>query len=678
MRKWFTFLVVFLSVYSFSQTLPLPNRNPQALNGTQIVAKLTQLSLTAREDTVFNEIKNGNVPDFLRTLVPVYDTIVVSGITYYVTYFVTPDFFALGCDSDYFLCPMTPLLAQKIADYMGFSLPTRKMSDKIWKNATVKMAPQTIPPSSQMTTVPVFANHDSMVWSQRQTFFPQHPLGELVAGDKKDVIISNHIYGNPAPGRVVIYGWHYQNGTPIQPLYYGHEETYADYSHGIRLIQNEMLVNGCMKTVQEILTSSTLNSLLSDEGSIATPRYPVTPPNVATPTAWGVFSNGAHQLMIKAKYDSLLWGYQVSISNDGKCFSMPQRLQGNQLQLSGLPSDSTYFIKIAALGKNGGVSSYSEVLGANIGMPTPEYMVINGFDRNTGVNTYDYIIQHGKSLHALGRAFDSMTNEAWQEGIANVNDYAAVDFILGEESSVNETLSNTEQQLFAQIQIPYFVSGSEIGWDLDHLGSSSDKDFYHHYLYANYVEDAPNNQASTYYNGIVSIPSLVNMPFAYDNGTHGTYNVRYPDVVSAISPASDLGYYSAFPNKSLGTYIMHKMVYMAVPFECVYPASNRDSLMFWIDYILLGNTNDNHQHFENKISLFPNPATDKITVKSDFIEINSIELFNLLGEKVYSSSQIIQNNGIVQLDISNLPSGMYVMKISDKQTSYIKYVNISK
>ncbi|NSW45189.1 MAG: T9SS type A sorting domain-containing protein [Bacteroidales bacterium] len=678
MRKWFTFIVVFSSIYSFSQTLPLPARNPQALNGSQIVAKLTPLSLTAREDTIFNEIKNGNIPDFLRTLVPVYDTVMVSGTTYYVTYFVTPDYMALGCDSDYFLCPMTPLLAQKIADYMGFSLPTRKMSDIIWKNATVKMSPQTIPPSSQMTTVPVFAKHDSMVWAQRQTFFPQHPLGELVAGDKKDVIISNHIYGNPAPGRVVIYGWHYQNGTPIQPLYYGHEETYADYSHGIRLIQNELLVNGCMKTVQEILTSSTLNSLLSDEGSIATPRYPVTPPNIATPTAWGVFSNGINQIVLKVKYDSTVWGYNVALSNDGKCFSIPQHRQGNNILFSVPTSDSLYYFKIAAISNNGGVSPYSEVLSANIGNSSPEYIIVNGFDRNTGANTYDYVIQHGTALHRIGRTFHSITNEAWQMQLVNINDYDAVDFILGEESSVNETFSNTEQQLFAQIQVPYFVSGSEIGWDLDHLGSSSDKDFYYQYLFANYVEDAPNNQASTYYNGIVSIPSLVNMPFTFDNGTHGTYNVRYPDVVSAISPAYNWGYYSAFPNKSLGTYIMHKMVYMAVPFECIYPASTRDSLMFWIDYILLGNTSNSYQYMEHNTILFPIPAYDNIIIKNNFFEIMHIEIFNLLGEKVYSYMPFNNFNGEVLLNVSNLPSGIYLMKISNKDISIVKRFSISK
>lgn len=676
MKRWFILLFVITYTHSFSQTLPLPPRETQALNGTQIIAKLSPLSLTAREDTIFNEIKKGNVPNFLRTLVSVYDTIVVANVTYYVNYFVTPDYFALGCDSDYFLCPMTPLLAQKVADYMGFSLPTRKMSDVIWKNARVKMSPQTIPPSPQMTTIPVFATHDSMVWAQRQTFLPQHPLGELVAGDKKDVILSNHIYGNPAPGRVVIYGWHYQNGTPIQPLYYGHEETYADYSHGIRMIQNELLVNGCTKTMQEILTSTTLNSLLSDEGAITVPRYPVNFPTISSPNAWGVFSNGINQIVIKTNIDTSIWGYLISMSTDGKCFTLPQRHQGNNVLYSGLNNNSIYYFKIAAIGKDGGVSPYSEVLAANVGNPSPEYIIINSFERNTGVNTFDYVIQHGNSLHHLGRAFHSMTNDAWQQNLIDVNIFDAVDFILGEESSINETFSTTEQQLFTQIQIPYFVSGSEIGWDLDHLGNSSDKDFYNQYLYANYLEDAPDNQASTYYNGIINIPSVVNLLFSFDNGTHGTYNVRYPDVISAINPAADIGYFSDFPSKSLGNYIMHKMVYLTVPFECVYPDITRDSLMYWIDYILLGNTSISDTDISHELIIYPNPANNYVYVKSSNNQmIETIEVLSIDGRLI---KLVCVHNSTSKIELNELNEGIYLLKIKVYEKSIVVRLNVVK
>lgn len=678
MRKFLLFLCFISYLSAFSQTLPLPSRSPQALNGTQIVTKLTPLGLTAREDTIFSQIISGNVPDFLRNLVPVHDTVVISSVTYYVTYFVTPDYFALGCDSDYFLCPMTPLLAQRVADYLGFSLPTRKMSDKIWKNATVKMAPQPISPSAQMVTVPVFATHDSMVWAQRKTFFPQHPLGELVAGDKKDVILSNHIYGNPAPGRVVIYGWHYQNGTPIQPLYYGHEETYADYSHGIRMVQNEMLVNGCMKTVQEILMSSTLNTLLSDEGAIAVPRYPVTPPAVSIPQSFCVLNQGNHQIVIKAKADTSVLGYSVSFSNDGKCFPIPERFLGNNIVLDNLLNDTIYYVKLAAVGKNGGVSTYSEVLGANTNSNnlSPHYLVINGFDRATTSNTYDYIIQHGQSLQHIHRSFSSATNEAWTDALINTNDYNAVDFILGEESSANETFSTTEQQFLAQCQVPYFVSGSEIGWDLDHLGSTTDQSFYHQYMYANYVEDAPNNQASTYYNAVFEIPSMVSLGFSFDNGTHGTYNVGYPDVVNPIQQASALGYYTGFPAKYMGTYVWHKMVYMALPFETIYPSNIRDSLMYWVDVVLLGNTSADVAEFDNKTVIYPNPANDFVWVKNLNNEtIDNIEVLSIEGKLIKS---VPVNTTIHKIDIHDLNIGIYLLKINQKENSKIVRLSVVK
>jgi hypothetical protein len=649
-----------------------------ALNGTQIINKLRPLSLSAREDTIFNEFKTGNVPDFMRTLSPVHDTVVIQNTTYFVTYFVTPDYLALGSDSDYFLCPMTPLLAQKICDYIGFSMPTRKMSNTIWKNAKVKMNPQTIPPSSQMTTIPVFAKHDSMVWAQRQTFLNQNPLGALVAGDKKDVVISNLIYSNTPPGRVVIYGWHYPNGTPIQPLYNGHDENYADYSHGIRLVQNEFLINGCMALIQDVLKSSTLSSLLSDEGIISNPRYPVTPINVSTPNLFGVFSDTNNQLIIRTPSNN---EYNICLSTDGKCFNLPIQKQGDTIILSNLQPDSIYFVKIAAIGTNGGKSTYSEVLGATLNNNPIKYLIINGFDRNTNKNTHDYVIQHAQSLQAIGRSFHSITNEAWINNFTSINNYNAVDFILGEESSANETFSDTEQQLFTLIQIPYFISGSEIGWDLDHLGSTTDKDFYHNYLHAQYVEDAPNNQASTYYNGIITAPYLTNLSFMYDNGTQGTYDVRYPDVVAAISPAQSLGYFSGFPSKSLGTFINNQMVYLTIPFECIYPKATRDSVMQRIDNILLSNPltafNTNHH---NNILLFPNPASYTINVLSTTKPITEIEIYNLLAQKIVSITNYSNQQQLsIPLPDELFTTGIYVIKIKTADNHTISnYFNITR
>ena len=99
-----------------------------------------------------------------------------------------------------------------------------------------------------------------------------HPLGALVAGDKKDVVIAAKLSGTP--GKVAIYGWHQANGKPIQPLYTGHADFYADYSHGIRLVQLTLGVNGVVKTVPEVLADAALCGLLSDEGSVFDTKIP--------------------------------------------------------------------------------------------------------------------------------------------------------------------------------------------------------------------------------------------------------------------------------------------------------------------------------------------------------------------------------------------------------------------
>eukprot|EP01089_Gocevia_fonbrunei_P019829 TRINITY_DN7144_c0_g1_i1.p1 TRINITY_DN7144_c0_g1~~TRINITY_DN7144_c0_g1_i1.p1 ORF type:complete len:169 (-),score=24.94 TRINITY_DN7144_c0_g1_i1:321-779(-) len=148
------------------------------------------------------------------------------------------------------------------------------MVDQIWSNASVKLPPSPIPPSPQMTTVPVMWEHNNRLKEQRKQALKQAPLGALVAGHKKDVIISNKIYEKSSKP-VVIYGWHYQNGTPIQPVYAGHSETYADYSHGIRLVQDSVLVNNKVHLITKVLQDIQKSSLFSDEGVIGKPFYSV-------------------------------------------------------------------------------------------------------------------------------------------------------------------------------------------------------------------------------------------------------------------------------------------------------------------------------------------------------------------------------------------------------------------
>jgi hypothetical protein len=248
-----------------AQSLNLPARPATAPGGTAFARSIAELSRIEREARVAAEFKSGNVPLFLRTLLPV--TVEVGKNR--ATYFVAPDYVAIGSDDDYFLTPLSPGTAQKIADMAGCSLPTPKMVNDIYSAATVNLTPEPIPPSRAMTTVPVFLRHNQMVRMQRKD--RGKPLGALVAGHKKDVVIANALFAKE--GRVAIYGWHKPDGKPIQPLYTGHTDNWVDYSHGIRLVLRHMTVNGKDKTIDEVLANPELAPLLSNEGVMRRSRY---------------------------------------------------------------------------------------------------------------------------------------------------------------------------------------------------------------------------------------------------------------------------------------------------------------------------------------------------------------------------------------------------------------------
>ena len=276
--KYVLLLFFFILVVDcHSQHLKLKKRAANALSGSEFSKSIrdSSLSLEKREEIIFNEIQSGNIPRFYRKLALVRDTAMILGQLQTIRYYVLPDFLAIGSDFDYFYCPMRPQLAQKVADLLDCSLPTRKISDRIYHSAKVKMMPQPIPPSKAMITVPVFERHTRMVQQQREQSIRQYPLGSLVAGNKKDVVISNMIFNSKNQLRVVIYGWHKPDGKAIQPLHNGHTTDHVDYSHGIRLIQNKLWINGKKSTLRAVLGSETLHPLLGDERAIGKAYYPV-------------------------------------------------------------------------------------------------------------------------------------------------------------------------------------------------------------------------------------------------------------------------------------------------------------------------------------------------------------------------------------------------------------------
>ena len=212
-----------------------------------------------REPIAEREILAGNIPPFLKKLVRIKTSILDSsnGKTIMAEYWVTPDYLSIGNSNDWARIPLTPMTAQRIADSLDCFLPTRKMVNDIYQQATIKLEP-----------VPLYAFRDSSIifWHHHLIIEGQRKGREgLIAGIKKDVVISDKLTRDPKKDRVAIYGWHKLDGKPIQPLYTGHVNWYVDYSHGIRLVSRKIKVDGIWMDYIAVLRDPLLRRLLCDE-----------------------------------------------------------------------------------------------------------------------------------------------------------------------------------------------------------------------------------------------------------------------------------------------------------------------------------------------------------------------------------------------------------------------------
>ena len=73
--------------------------------------------------------------------------------------------------------------------------------------------------------------------------------------------------------------------------------------------------------------------------------------------------------------------------------------------------------------------------------------------------------------------------------------------------------------------------------------------------------------------------------------------------------------------------------------------------------------NDSEIIIEHIISVFPNPAIDKVFIESSIDGINSIELYNTFGQLVVKKT----TGDLTFLDISNIKSGTYSLKLFNQE-----------
>jgi hypothetical protein len=248
-----------------SLTQGIPTRAADAPGGHAFAEAIRGLGDDERELRIQHELQAGNIPKFLRALVPIrLRSGAENGTPVDIVICAAPDYLAIGSDDDFLLMPMRLSTALSTAGNFGFTLPTPRMVDAIYAQAAVHFVPQPLPAGSEMRSTEYSMRHNELVGAQRAAL--DVSLGELVAGDKKDLVLTNRLRSHL--DRVAIYGWHSTEGKPIQSLSTVHGWRYADYSHGARLISTRVFIDGRGRSIFDVMQDSRLARVLSSEGVI--------------------------------------------------------------------------------------------------------------------------------------------------------------------------------------------------------------------------------------------------------------------------------------------------------------------------------------------------------------------------------------------------------------------------
>lgn len=230
----------------------LPPRAEDARGGAEFMHSIAGLPPgPQRDQAVLQEILSGNIPENSRNL----QEIVVNRNGREIRMNVMSDYLAIGSNEDNVRIPMTPAVGQAIADQTGTSLPTDRIVDDIHSQARRLSMPTF---SEARESIGTYARHDQRI--DEQLGGGGYPT-ELVSGHKKDLVI-------PArDGRVAIYGGRWPDGRAVQPYSNVHHRGYEDYSHGVRLVSQQITVDGQPMLLSDALSDPSLAPLLTSHGS---------------------------------------------------------------------------------------------------------------------------------------------------------------------------------------------------------------------------------------------------------------------------------------------------------------------------------------------------------------------------------------------------------------------------
>ncbi len=313
-----------------------------------------------------------------------------------------------------------------------------------------------------------------------------------------------------------------------------------------------------------------------------------------SPRLWSVTNSGNNSITVNWTDEGFVrTGYKIYTSSDGLNFNPSTTLSSSTQKYVdiGLTPGAKRYYRVSVIG-SGGESPFSKVYGAQVS-PDPPILVVDGNDRYQ-FQTTDNPQATNHAFAAIaeqnisGPAFDTAYHGAIADGTVKLTNYPAAIWLCGEQSTQDRTFDATMQPLvttFLNKGGNFFVSGSEIGWDLDRDSgpAAADRSFYHNQLRAAFNGNVHDDAGTYNFTPLAGGIFLGDASGYFDNGAYFE-NIAFPDVptptngsiaainyVGGLAGAAGLTY-----DGSLGG---GKVVNWGFPFESITNSPLRDAYM---------------------------------------------------------------------------------------------------
>jgi len=393
-------------------------------------------------------------------------------------------------------------------------------------------------------------------------------------------------------------------------------------------------------------------------------------------------------------FDGITWGCNY---NEDDLTAVTTSLTVN------FSNDMAIFFRLTAIDSAAipNESGFSDIYGTQLTSAGPKVLIVDGFDRRTGGwnnPSHPFAMSYGLAVDACGYAFGTYADEAIFDDSLQLANYDAVFYLFGDESVENTTFSHSEQVLVSQYLEGggnLFVSGSKIGYDLDCSGDSLDRNFYYEYLKA--AHSGENSDT----NSVDGIPETIfeGVSYPLDDGTQGSYDVGQPDFIDTTG-GSILNLYYHGTGRGAGLQYegifgdgteTGKLVYLAFPFETVYPETSRVNIMERVLGFFDIGIGIEESLYSNKLRLFqnyPNPFRETTVIRYS-LSVNSKNHLRLTpyALRIYDlTGRLIKQFPINDLRFTSvvwdgtdeqgvrLPAGIYFCRLTAGKSAEVKRI----